>query len=450
VNAHFTVMSGARTGLRFTPAAAGFMAGRHADAQLRFDPDADLSVSSRHAEFTRTADVWFVRDLRSLNGTFVNGSLIAEPVALHDGDTIMFGANGPRVRYECAATTGGAVREDTTVRVRAAVVREVRRFKAAAAGLTLLLLVLVAALATAITLVLGDRRERAGIDAERQQFAVRIDSMLSAGRQAEAALHGEVVGLRNMLQESEARLRGLRSEIAVAPAARDDAASLERQLLAASSALRRQQLAASLDFPLIERLNRPAVVMIWVEYTDGERVSGTAFSVRPDATLITSGHLVAGREGTQRPHRIAVRFAGSAQVFPARVLATSPIADLAALKVDSVLGAVPTIHGLRSGVTALATGAPVALIGFPLGGQLDAHASGSVARPLLSAGIVVGRTDDRLDVQGLGAEGGSGSPIFDERGELVGVLYGGRTDGGVQVLAAVPVGAVRALLASLR
>jgi S1-C subfamily serine protease len=449
VNARFTVVSGARTGLRFTPAEAAFMAGRHAGAQLRFDPDADLSVSSRHAEFTRTAGAWFVRDLRSLNGTFVNGSPVTEPVALHDGDTIMFGVNGPRVRYECA-TTGSAVREDTAVRVRAAVGREVRRFKAAAAGLTLLLLVLAAALATTITLVLGDRRERAGIEAERQQLAVRIDSLLSAGRQAEAALHGEVVGLRGMLQESEARLRGLRSEIAVAPAARDDAASLEHQLLAASSALRRQQLAASLDFPLIERLNRPAVVMIWVEYTDGERVSGTAFSVRPDATLITSRHLVAGREGTQRPRRIAVRFAGSAQVFPARVLTTSTVADLAALKVDSVLGAVPTIHGLRGGVAALATGAPVALIGFPLGGQLDAHASGSVARPLLSAGIVVAQSDDRLDVQGLGAEGGSGSPIFDERGELVGVLYGGRTDGGVQVLAAVPVGAVRALLASLR
>jgi S1-C subfamily serine protease len=448
VNAHFTVESGARTGLRFTPTAAGFMAGRHADAELRFDPDADLSVSSRHAEFTSTAGAWYVRDLHSLNGTFVNGMPVVEPVQLHDGDAITFGANGPRVRYTCHPA-GGVLREDTALRVRAAV-REVRRLRVATAGLVLLLLVLAAALVAAVSTAIGDRRERAGIEAERQQLAVRIDSLLSAGRQAETELHGEVAGLRSVLRQSESRLRSLKSDVAGAPAGREDAAALEHQLLAASSALQRQQLAASLDFPLIERLNRPAVAMMWVEYTDGERVSGTAFSVRPDATLLTSRHLVSGRNGTQRPRRIAVRFSGSEQVFPARVIAMSAVADLAALKVDSVLGDVPAIHALRGAASPIAAGAPVALIGFPLGGLHDAEASSSVARPLLSAGIVTARGEDRLDVQGFGAEGGSGSPIFDEHGALVGVLYGGRTEGGVQVLAAVPVGIVRSLLASLR
>jgi S1-C subfamily serine protease len=449
VNAYFTVESGARTGLRFTPTAASFTAGRHADAQLRFDPDADLSVSSRHAEFTSTAGAWYVRDLRSLNGTFVNGMPVVEPVQLHDGDAITFGANGPRLRYACHPA-GGVPREDTALRVRTAVVREVRRLRVATASLVLLLLVLAAALAAAVSTAIGDRRERAGIEAERQQLAVRIDSLLSAGRQAETELHGEVAGLRSVLRESESRLRSLKSDVVEAPAGREDAAALEHQLLAASSALQRQQLAASLDFPLIERLNRPAVAMMWVEYTDGERVSGTAFSVRPDATLLTSRHLVSGRNGTQRPRRIAVRFSGSEQVFPARVIAMSAVADLAALKVDSVLGDVPTIHALRGAASPIAAGAPVALIGFPLGGLHDAEASSSVARPLLSAGVVTARAEDRLDVQGFGAEGGSGSPIFDEHGALVGVLYGGRTGGGVQVLAAVPVGVVRSLLASLR
>ena len=48
-------------------------------------PSTDTSISRRHAELTPDEGVWFVRDLDSANGTFVNDELISDRVALQPG-----------------------------------------------------------------------------------------------------------------------------------------------------------------------------------------------------------------------------------------------------------------------------------------------------------------------------------------------------------------------------
>jgi hypothetical protein len=50
-------------------------AGRHPDSDIFLD---DVTVSRRHAEFYRDAGRFTVRDVGSLNGTYVNGSRIEE------------------------------------------------------------------------------------------------------------------------------------------------------------------------------------------------------------------------------------------------------------------------------------------------------------------------------------------------------------------------------------
>jgi hypothetical protein len=63
--------------------------GREADAAVRLDSG---SVSRRHACIVVTAVEAHLEDLGSKNGTTVNGSEVARPTALRDGDRLVIGA----------------------------------------------------------------------------------------------------------------------------------------------------------------------------------------------------------------------------------------------------------------------------------------------------------------------------------------------------------------------
>ncbi|MGH9139008.1 MAG: FHA domain-containing protein [Acidimicrobiales bacterium] len=62
-------------------------AGRHPDSVLFLD---DITVSRRHAEFVRAGSAFTVRDVGSLNGTYVNRERVEES-ALANGDEIQIG-----------------------------------------------------------------------------------------------------------------------------------------------------------------------------------------------------------------------------------------------------------------------------------------------------------------------------------------------------------------------
>ena len=51
----------------------------------------DGSISSKHAKLHRTADGFYIEDLGSKNGTFVNGEKVTEKRLLADGDLIRLG-----------------------------------------------------------------------------------------------------------------------------------------------------------------------------------------------------------------------------------------------------------------------------------------------------------------------------------------------------------------------
>jgi pSer/pThr/pTyr-binding forkhead associated (FHA) protein len=62
-------------------------AGRHADSEIFLD---DVTVSRRHATFTREGDTFTVADAGSLNGTYVNRDRI-DTVVLKDTDEVQIG-----------------------------------------------------------------------------------------------------------------------------------------------------------------------------------------------------------------------------------------------------------------------------------------------------------------------------------------------------------------------
>jgi len=75
--------------------------GRHPSSLVLFDPDRDRSVSGHHASITFDGVRWMLRDLGSSNGTFVGEQRVREH-ELRTGETIQFGAQGPKVRVTFA------------------------------------------------------------------------------------------------------------------------------------------------------------------------------------------------------------------------------------------------------------------------------------------------------------------------------------------------------------
>ena len=65
-----------------------FIIGRTDDSNLFL---LSRTVSRNHAEIYRRADGLFIRDLRSKNGTYINGKIINRDIKLNNGDNILFG-----------------------------------------------------------------------------------------------------------------------------------------------------------------------------------------------------------------------------------------------------------------------------------------------------------------------------------------------------------------------
>lgn len=82
------IVSGPEAGARLTLSKDVVSVGRHESSDLLLD---DVSVSRNHAVFTRTVSGRVtIRDLNSLNGTYVNGNRVEE-VTLRAADEVQIG-----------------------------------------------------------------------------------------------------------------------------------------------------------------------------------------------------------------------------------------------------------------------------------------------------------------------------------------------------------------------
>jgi pSer/pThr/pTyr-binding forkhead associated (FHA) protein len=81
------VRRGPNAGARFLLDHDVTTSGRHPDSDIFLD---DVTVSRRHAEFHRETGVFTVRDVGSLNGTYVNRERV-ESATLSNGDEVQIG-----------------------------------------------------------------------------------------------------------------------------------------------------------------------------------------------------------------------------------------------------------------------------------------------------------------------------------------------------------------------
>lgn len=86
-SALLVVRRGPNAGSRFLLDAPVTTAGRHPDSDIFLD---DVTVSRRHAEFSRDGDSFAMRDVGSLNGSYVNRERV-ESAVLTSGDEVQIG-----------------------------------------------------------------------------------------------------------------------------------------------------------------------------------------------------------------------------------------------------------------------------------------------------------------------------------------------------------------------
>ncbi|WP_141494945.1 FHA domain-containing protein, partial [Kytococcus schroeteri] len=82
------------------PSPEGAVIGRSIEADVMVP---DLAVSRRHARVVLYEGVWWVQDLGSTAGTFLDGARVADSAPVHPGQHIGLGEGGHTVAVEAAA-----------------------------------------------------------------------------------------------------------------------------------------------------------------------------------------------------------------------------------------------------------------------------------------------------------------------------------------------------------
>ncbi len=463
MKAQLRIVTGSRTGVTQVFSQDRITIGRHPDSALQLDPHHDLDVSTRHATIERQGDRWIVRDQGSRNGTYVNGHKIAADTRLDDTDQIRLGSDGPLIEFRTVpdktpdttptpisprqpratgasgspAPVAAKAKASTTQRVHVEVARQTRRHRHVTGVLAVLLL------GVAVSFWFVSRQQRLARERQVAELQAQIDSVLQDAGKTVDLLRGQMAELASTLRSSQQDVQALQQGLTAAREAgnRESVENLSAQLESALSQLADQQLAARIDFEGIAAANQRAVALVFVEFGPGQVETGTAFAVRSDGTMLTSRHVVAGADGNRTPRRIGVKFADSRQFFPAHLVALSQDdeVDLAVIRVN-LRGQVPTILGLNRQPDTVPVGAAVAVIGFPGGvdsPQLETT-EGTFATTTLTAGTVSKNLPNLIQINGYGAQGASGSPIFDASGLVIAILYGGVTASGGRIVYAVP------------
>ena len=453
------VLTGSRAGTTTQFDKTVVAIGRHGMSDLRFDPQTELDVSTRHAEIRQVAGVWTLYDEGSTNGTYVNGIRVPNDRTLSDGDVISFGANGPKVevrgvggtrtppptamRPSAAPSPSGPGRVDTTVRVAHAVREQTQSMKRVFIG------VVAALLALGILGFVFWQKQTTQLNETVKTLIARAESSEAASAKNIAAARALDPAFAAKLEEYEAskhaelaRAKGL---IAGGTASKSEIQQISKSLRGQPAD---QPSLSEMNLSRVYTMNEGAVAFM-VADLDSVPTAGTAFSITPSGLMVTNKHVVRAESG--RPaSRLAVKFANTSIWISAHLVRISDTDDLALIQLDSV-GKFPVVGGVsRTGALAQ-VGAPIAQIGYPHANDAPMQGKGGLnftASTTMAGGHVSKRLDDVLQIDSYAGHGASGSPVFNTLGHVVGVVYGGVRESNGRIVLAVPSQRLAAFLGS--
>jgi S1-C subfamily serine protease len=466
------ITSGSRAGQRELFDKSVISIGRHPLNDLRFDAQGDPDASSRHAEIRILGDKATVRDLESTNGTFVNGQRVEGERALFDGDLMAFGREGPAVEFHvvketAAGAAAGAVpsdktptagakappvpataaaggarparpvppRRDTVARIADAVEAQTGALR----KMVIALVVLVVIGAGAAYWIV--HRASAQAQARVDELLQRNDSLSAVFEKTVGSMKGREAGLDSALAASRTETDQIRARIKgeMEKGGNAKVGDLSERLDKAEQRQRALVSAGNVDYESIAARNGPAIVFIAVQEADDSLISGSGFNVSPSGLIVTNRHVVQDEQG-RAAKRVKVIFENTHGAWKsAHVIKVSATDELAFIKIDDA-GTYPVVAGVAK-ETSVRVGSPVALMGYPLGTS-TAGMGGDInklsPKSTLGLGTVSKLLADTLQFDAYAAPGSSGSAVFDARGFVVGVLFGGQQESNGRIVYAVP------------
>ena len=499
---------------------------------VRFNPGIDDKTSDRHAEVFFDNCEYYLRDLRSARGTFVNGHQIDE-IILKDDDILEIGEGGPKLRFHIVVAKGEVCKPFRVVYRDSK--RKSRRFRSAGfrstvgfvgefsrgllrdatpvtrgiilagivfVGFSVLLSVLVflqgafskrrlereiIQLRTQLTTDQQSRQNLEGSIAEERKRSQEFRAQHRAETQAQlAALQGEEQKLRDQLQQARADASIKASELE----------TLTARLNATSRQINVVEQERSHGERII-KLYQGGVCFIQGAYrfvdADGKPLrylgvtssgspvkdssgqtlysasgtapivevnySGTGFLVSKTGLILTNRHVADPGWGDDEAEQLKKRgftiqfeflrafFPGVEAPFKLEVVKVSTAADVAVVKADLSTHRIPVLALDRSPNPA-APGQPVVLMGYPTGldallARLDDSVVDSVLsqagtdpehiaqelsrrgmiRPLATQGHLSDILPYKLIYDAQTAVGGSGGPLFNAQGKVIGINF---------------------------
>ena len=424
MKAVFVHLTGSHRGNTEVFASQKITIGTDASNDLRFDPDIDGTTSNQHAEIQLNECDYILRDKGSIKGTLVNNRLINETV-LKDGDLIAFGDGGPKVRFRIKTDEADVCKplsemlEDSL-----GIARSSRRGRLNTATAFFKQLMWEAFTQSSHTFKIG----------------IFIVLFIISG------------SLVSYFYIQYARLSKTVETVRV----------LEVERFVAENIIKTYSggicLIQGTFYFLDEEIGEPLTMMGMGQRGINE-YTGTGFLVSADGFILTNRHIAEPWwEMETSPYYIQLGptikprfevfrafFPGIKEPFPLKVEKISDEADVALLRIDMQGAKIPVLALDYTGRGAV-VGEPIILLGYPAGvGAIFAKADPEIVRqlfnmpfvplvqelsnwglvrPLSTQGHLSDIMQNRIVYDAQTTAGGSGGPIFNNKGKVIGVNYG--------------------------
>ena len=274
-----------------------------------------------------------------------------------------------------------------------------------------------------------------------------IQQLLAANEQTTRQFQTRLQGMNDTALTNSLQRR-LDSMMVSARGATDDqsVAAAQKQLRANQELQRRFN---EMDLVAVRDANDPAITLI-VSEIGGRQREASGFGVTAGGLVATNRHVVTDTTGGQAT-KILVKFANTREWRHAHLVKVDDTgADLALIQIDEP-GMYPAVTAIARSVDAR-VGAPIATLGYPLGTDTPMEGAGNdfAAKTTLTIGTVSKAMSNLLQVDAFASHGSSGSPVLDEHGHVIGVVFGGPPGAGGRIVYAVPADRIAALVTSIK